>query len=568
MHFFINLTIIGSACRYLVHKTPLGSDTWIFFDFPKKGKIGFSGLTNLFFNLFESKTMKADYHEQAILWSLAKSLETAEKNHFLKKYKIRLPDRSYPLYIQLFEWICAHETPNEKALLAALGPALTKKNLSYTRHYLQNQLIETLGQLEEKRNEQAALIHNVPVIRKLFQRGQQAMATKLWKQALRQAAKLEDYVLVKLLKDEYLSFALYYDKTNKYGDLLEIYNTSIADTEAYFQATQLEALCLKSILIRKKTHFNLSADLIRQIQQLEAHPLLQEQPPTSAFLCYHYWSLTNGIIRYLQSDFEGAVAYITPLVSHWHNRPEQISYRPETYLEVLYIFTYAAMHLRRFNEIEAIYLHSANRQIQDRYNSCYFSVLKYLSFLRIRHKTGDYTAVARLLKEIIPQIPQWMEDLSPDLQRSLLMSASISCFVLDDAKNAGAYARQTLLLFNNNMRPDQAHVTHLFLLLLCYEAKHEWMFLNQFRACYQYFYRHQSFSRFEKEIMGLLKKTFPYRRNEKNLRLFKAALVQLNKNNSRIKRDVCHIFNFPGWIASRIQGIAYRDWVQQEVNRS
>lgn len=510
--------------------------------------------------------MKPVNQEQAVLWSLVKSMGQAEKQHFLKKFKIRLPDKSYPIYIRLFEWICRHKKADEKILLEDLGPELNKKNLSYTRHYLQNQLMEALGQLEEKRNNRAALIHNVPVIRKLFQQGQHIMAIRLWKQALRQARKLEDFVLIKLLKDEYLYFEIYYNKNNSYSDLLQIYNDRIVDTEEYFQITQLEELCFESILMRKKAHFNLSPGMKKQLQKLASHPLLQKQPDTNPFSRYHFWSLTHGIIHYLQTDYKSSVAYFDPLIVQWQAHPEHIAYRPETYLEVVYIYTYAAMHLGRFNEIEAVYHHSSNKHIKDRYNHYYFTVLKYLTFLRINHKKGNYPGVSKLLKKMKPHIPEWKEYLPPDLQRPLLMSVSISCFVLDDLDEADAYARQALLLFNDDMRADQARVTHLFLLLICYETKNEWIFRNQFQACYQYFYRNKTFSNFEKEIMSVLKKTFPYRRNDKNLSLLKTSLISLNKNNSNVKKEVCHIFNFPGWIASRIGGIAYRDWVRQKLD--
>lgn len=477
---------------------------------------------------------------------------------------IRLPDKSYPLYIRLFEWIRRHERPDEKALLNDLGPELNRKNLCYTRHYLQSQLMEALGQLEEKRKGQAALIHYVPVIRRLFQQGQHTMAIRLWKHTLRQARRLEDFVLIKLLKDEYLYFEMYYSRSDSYAELLQIYNDGIVDTELYFQIVQLEELCFKSILIRKKAHFALSTVMKKQLQELSRHPLLQARQGNKPFSRYHFWALTHGIICYLQSDFEAAFAYLSPLITQWHQRPDYIGYRPEAYLEVLFTYTYVAIHLRKFDEIEAAYHHPSNKKIKDRFNHSYFTVLKYLTFLRICHKQGAYATVEKLLSKLKPFLSESKEYLQSDIQRPLLISIAISCFVLDNFKDAEAYARQALLQFHNKLRPDQARVTHLFLLLVCYEVKNEWVFQNQFQTCYQYFYRNKSFSMFEKEIMTVLRKTFPYRRNDKNLTLLKMSSARLHRNHTRIKKEVCHIFNFPGWIDSRIQGVAYRDWVQQQ----
>lgn len=511
--------------------------------------------------------MEQAYTERGVLWSLIKNLSSTEKQYFLKKFKAMLTDKSYPLYVRLFEWICSHEKPDEKALLKDLGPELNKKNLSYTRFYLQTQLIETLGQLEKKKGGQAALIHNLSVIKKLFQYGQHSMALRLWKQTLKLARKLEDFMLIKMLRDEYLYFEMYYNRSASYADLLKVYNDRIVEIEEYSQILQLEELCFESIIIHKKAHFNLNPNQKKKLQKLSEHPLLKKKPDTKPFSRFHFWSLTHGIISYLQADFEKAIGYFIPLIAEWHKRYEHISYRPATYLEVIYIYTYAAIRLRRFNEIKEVYHHPANKNLKDIHNRYYFEVLKYLTFLRISHKGGDYNEVARLLKKIKPGISEWMKYIQPDLQRPLLMSVAISCFVLDDLLNADAYARQTLLLFNDNMREDQARVTHLFLLLLCYETKNEWVFRNQFQACYQYFYRNRSFSNFEKGIMEVLKKTFPYRRNERNLSLLKNTLASLNKNNSKIKKEICNIFNFPGWIESRIEGIHYREWVQQKLEK-
>lgn len=507
--------------------------------------------------------MKSPANDERVLWQLIKSLSPAERKQFTQQEDSRRSGKSLPIYVKVFNWACQHEKPDENTLLKELSPELNKKNLSYTRHYLQNRLIDSLAQQEEKRGGQAVLILRVPLIRRFFQQGQHALAIQLWKKTLSLARKMEDFVLIKLLKDEYLYFEMYLSRTNSYSNLIKIYNDQIAESEVFFQVFQLEDLCFRSILIRKKAHFALSTNLEQQLNKLASHPLLKKNPGVSPFARYHFWLLTHGIISYLHSDFEETINHLEPLIKQWHKRPDYISYHSEAYLEVLFTYTYAAIHLRKFRKVEALYQHTCNKQIKDRFNINYFNVLRHLSFLRICHKEGNYAGVSGLLKKLRPFANEWRAFLQPDIQRPLSMA--ISYFVLDNFQEADGYARQALLFFQEDVRSDQARVTHLLLLLICYEMKNEWTFDNQYKACYQYFYRNKFISNFEKDLMNALKKTFPYRRNEKNLELLNSTLNRLNLNKTRIKEEVCHIFNFPGWIASRIEGKIYRNWVQEKL---
>lgn len=501
--------------------------------------------------------MKRPQSQQEVLWSLIRNLTTAEKKSFLKKFK---SSGFTPLYARLFEWICHHDAPDEETLLRELGPGLNRKNLNYTRFYLQAQLLETLGRLEIREGGQALLIHNVSVIKKLFQHGQHTMALRLWKQTLKLARKYEDYTIVRMLKDEYLNFEIYFNHQTSYSNLLKVYYDHFVNYEEFSQTMQLEELCYASILICKKSQFDLNSEMNAHVRTLSAHPLLQSAPGFNPFLRYHFWSLTNGIVCYLEEKFEMAVAYFEPLIAQWHKSTTFIAYRPQAYLEVLYNYANAAIRIRRFTEAEKLYHHPVNKLIKDEYHLRYFTILKYHTFLRMSLVSGDFARVNKLLNKLKPFLISRNGKLQADLQRPLLMSTAISSFVMEKFQDADAFARQSLTLFPDKIGTHNAGATHLFLLLVCYEMKDEWLFQIQFKTCYQYYYRQKCFSGFEKELMSMLKKTFSLKHSEKAIGLLRNSLSRLDKINCKAKQEICSLFNFPAWISSRIEGMSCRDY--------
>ncbi|MBS1771711.1 MAG: hypothetical protein JST82_02535 [Bacteroidetes bacterium] len=500
------------------------------------------------------------------LWQLIHSLTPQEKLFFKRDYlKTYNFSGNEPLYLQLFDQVNKQTTYNEQKLLKQLAPGLTLKNISYTKNYLYEQLCEALVIFHNHENQEANIFRSLSLIRIFREKEQYKTALKIWEHAIEQAKEFEHYPLMLQLQEEYRKIQLYNNSNIKYASLSKEYNNISISTEEYLKLIQLQEIHFRAQLLRRKTHFKQTKSEKQLIAQMLTDPLLQSVPEKASFYYMHYYNMAMATLLYMQNN-ASAYTYAYRAINKWQSSPQHISYDQENYMEVLYIFYYTAILAKDYEHILTVMDHETNARIKGNAKRAYFETIKHLALNRVYNKLADYRAVRLLVNDMKQHASEWEQHINTDLQRTLRLSIGISCFVLQDYDDAYHYVKNALLLFNDDTRKEHYSFAHLFLLLICFEKKDDYLFDLQYKSTYSYFYRHESPLPFEKTILQELNKTYlakSFKELQKNFTQLQQSLKLTSSDP--VQQMVFSMFNVPLWVESKLNRIPYQDWVVKKV---
>ena len=83
------------------------------------------------------------------LWQLIRSLKSVEKTYLKRNFIFKKPDTKQ-LYLKLFDAIAKQKIYDETAIIKKFSPALTKKNIAFQKHYLQNIVGEAIAEYDSR----------------------------------------------------------------------------------------------------------------------------------------------------------------------------------------------------------------------------------------------------------------------------------------------------------------------------------------------------------------------------------------------------------------------------------
>ncbi len=501
------------------------------------------------------------------IWILVHSMTAQEKLFFRRDYAKGYAEAgNEPLYVKMFDIINKQTSYDEAKLLKQLSPALNTKNISYTKNYLYEQLCDSMLYLCNHEDTNARIFQQLSLVRIFRDKGLYKAALKIWEHAIKEANKYELHPLIQLLKEEYRRMQLYSNPKASQKELMADYEADSISVEEYTQLLQLQDIHFHTLLLRRKTHFRQTKEDKNAIASILQHPLLQQEGGNATSFWYkHYYRMSMATLLYLQNKPD-AYQYAYTNIHAWQHNEHFVAYDCENYTEVLYIFYYTAILAKDYQHIIDVMQHSANKLIRGATHKAYFETIRHLALNRVYNKLADYEKVGVLTKVMKDHIAGWEQYINTDLQRTLRLSLGISCFVLQDYENAFFYVKNATLLFNDDTRPEHYSFAHLFLLLICFEQKDDYMFDLQYKSTYSYFYRQEKPLPFEKAILQALHKTY----HTKSFRDLQANFKELQDSlaitaTDPVQQIVFSMFNVPVWIDSKLHRIAYKDWVKKKV---
>lgn len=500
------------------------------------------------------------------IWTLIHSLSAQEKLFFRRDYvKAYTLQGNEPLYLKVFDVISKQTSYDEAKLLKQLSPTLSIKNISYTKNYLYEQLCDALLYINNHENTNARIFQQLSLVKIFRDKGLYKAALKIWEHAIKEADKYELHPLIQMLKEEYRRLQLYSNPKASQKALMQEYEKDSISADEHLRILQLQELSFHALLLRRKTHFRQNKEDKKIINTLLQNPLLQKEPQSASFWHLHYYRMTKATLGYLNND-PTSYSYAYANIHAWQSNEHFIAHDCENYMEVLYIFYYTAILAKDYQHVIDVMQHSGNKLIKGAAHRAYFETIRHLALNRVYNKLADYDKVSVLVKVMKDHISGWEQYINTDLQRTLRLSLGISCFVLQDYENAFHYVKNATLLFNDDTRPEHYSFAHLFLLLICFEHKDDYLFDIQYKNTYSYFYRHEKPLPFEKAILHTLHKTYP----SKSFRELQANFKELQETlaftaTDPVQQIVFSMFNVPVWIDSKLNRIAYKDWVKKKV---
>lgn len=500
------------------------------------------------------------------LLQLVRQMSGPEKAYFKKMAK-RHAHQNQALHLRLFDLIENSDHNDEDLFQKKLG-LTTKAHYSSLKKYLTKEILDTIIFLQRNDNPEIQLQFYVLQIGILLERNLGTLAQKLYKQAIRLAEEFNAFDMrMKLLMLrrrllEHASYKEYHaESTLIDGQLRE-------DAEKQRNLEKNQWLFERLHTLSKAVQPRLEEEQLHEIRLLEEE--LNEAGSGAEPLPGILHGINRQICAYLSFRFEEAGTRSATIVEFWEAHPHFIMAYPRYFLKSAEITFYndfarklvpdAVAHWERYKQL-------ATGHLGTELHFMHWVLLSFNTQLKIFHKTGQYDAVSRLIRQEAQQVQDAARSvLSPAEQLSVMGSIAISHFVLeqwDDAENMV----QSMKDFNRQVqREDIMHFSMLFHLLVLYEKKEWYRLDNAAEAAYHYLYTKKKLRPFEKDLMLFIRKLPATRMNGEAKAAMSNFLQKLDTyKNDPVKQLYFLYFNYYGWLESKVMGVSYRHYAEQKI---
>lgn len=498
------------------------------------------------------------------LWQLIHSLSRNEKLYFKRNF---IPAGGDPLYLRLFDALAAQKKYDEEALLVKFSPSLNRKNIASQKNYLQKLLSNALVQYGHIQDPVNDIYTRIQLIRIYRKKGLYEEAFGIWKKAVEQARAQEAFGMLNLLKTEFEKMVIVSPAHSGQDELLKVFKQNVITYTEYAELITLRDIYTEVLLLKKKTHFGQDTDLLENIQALLAR-VNQMDPVISAhsFWYRHYYLMSKATLLYLLNDMEDSLQLLKEHFTNWKKQSGYLSTHGEFYIELLYMINYAGILQGDFAYVQTIFNDPLNDQLADPSHRTYFEVTRSLALNKIYNKTARYEEVKKLLAVMKKSYVGWDPFLNEELNSTLCFSMGVGYFATDQFDDALYFTRRSISAYPSGTRDEHHVVGQLLLLLICWSLNNPKLFDAQYRSGYLFFYKRRKKQPFETAILQCLHRSFYMTEMRKKNDEFEKALEVIAVNKSdRIQQRAFAIFNFEGWLKSRLQRISYRQYVEKKV---
>ncbi len=501
------------------------------------------------------------------LWRLIHSLSSSEKLFFKRNF---VGAGSQALYIKLFNAIAIQKNYNEETILKKFTQQLTKKNIASQKHYLLQLISDAIVEYDSRNSVGHSIYKQMLLIRVYRKKGLLAEAHSVWKKAVAKARQTESYAILNLLKAEYEKMILSSSVHISYNEMHSIFKGHLITHTQYAGLITLRDIYAEVLILKRTAHFDLDKGLKEKtkalLQQVDDYSSALD---TKSFWLRHYFHLSKATLLYLLNDIPGSFQLLQQALKDWEKNPSFIETHGEHYIELLYMINYAGTLHGSYEYVEDVFNLTINNQLQDKTQRANFEAVKYLALNKVYNKTARYKDVEKLVKSMKTKYRLWEPVLNAELNRTVSLSLGIASFVLEQYDDALYFTKRGAIYFKDGTREEHSAVAQVLLLLIAYSLNNARIFDAQYRSTYTYFYKRKKKHPFETALVQCLRRTFYMKDAKSKIEEYKKALeVFIQNKEDNVQQQSFAIFNYPGWLTSKIRRISYRQYVEQKVKES
>ncbi|MGQ0740426.1 MAG: hypothetical protein ACT4OJ_15355 [Bacteroidota bacterium] len=500
------------------------------------------------------------------LWRFIQTLCSAEKLFFKRNFSAVQP-ASQQLYLKLFDAIATQKKYDEKAIIEKFSPGLTKKNMAFQKHYLHRQLCDALLLYESQHSSSHDIYRQVQLVRLYRRKGLPDEAHHIWKKAVIRARQSESFALLNMLKTEFEKMVLFSSPHTKYDELHSVFSNNLITYDEYAEMITLRDIYTQTLLLKRKAHYDMDDLLKKQITGLlQRVNSCTPHTHSPSFWYGHYYRMNKATLFYLLNDIGSSLSLLQDVFSDWKKNSGFIRTHGEYYIELMYMINYAGILHGSYKYVTDAFSDPLNDLIGEPVQRANFEAIKYLALNKIYNKTARYAEVKKLVNVMKSQYPVWEPMLNADLSRTANLSLAIASFVLEQFDDALYFSRRAITYFKDGVREEHEAVAQILLLLIAYSINNARLFDAQYRATYAYFYKRKKRRPFETTLVQCLHRTFYMTDNKQKIQEYQKALdvFELHKDDV-VQQMAFSIFNYPGWLMSKVQRISYRQYVESKV---
>ena len=500
------------------------------------------------------------------LWQLIHSLSPAEKLFFKRNFSINRSAQER-VYIKLFDAIASQKKYDEAAVLKKFDAVLHKKNIASQKNYLQRQIGDALISYNGRHDASHDIYNQILLIRVYRKKGLLDEAHSIWKKAVAKARKTQSFALLNLLKTEFEKMILFSSAHTSYDELHSIFKNNVISYDEYSEMINLRDIYAETLLLKRKAHFDQDDILKEKISFLLKEVNKSKVTiPAQSFLFRHYYRMSKATLLYLLNDIPGSLSLLEQVLTDWKKNTDFIITHGEHYIELMYMINYAGILQGNYKYVADAFTDNSNDLIQDPAHRATFEAIKYLALNKIYNKTARYNEVENLAKFMKSKYRLWEPALNSDLNRTVNLSLGIACFVLEQYDDALYFTKRGIAYFKDGTREEHHAVAQILLLLITYNLSGSRLFDAQYKTTYTYFYKRKKKHLFETALVQCLHHTFYMTDNKEKIKEYQKALQVFEQNkNDVVQQMTFSIFNYPGWLISKVQRITYRQYVELKV---
>lgn len=502
-----------------------------------------------------------------LLWRLIQSLNSPERLFFKRNFSAGR-DSNRHLYLKLFDAVSAQKKYDEAAILKKFAPSLNKKNIAFQKHYLHQQVCDALIAYENRRGAgQEDLYQQVQMIRLYRRKGLLEEAHSIWDKAVRKARHSESFAILNLLKSEFEKMILFSNLHTSYDELHSVFRNNLITYTEYAEMITLRDVYTETLLLKRKAHYDIDEELKERIGYLMEKISGFTTPTRNRSFWYgHYYRMSLATLYYLQNRIPESLELLQQIRSDWIKDTRFLVTHGEYYIELLYMINFAGVLNGSFGYVKEVFQDPVNELIREPVLRANFEAIRFLALNKIYNKSAQYTEVGRLIGDMKKQYPQWEPVLNADLNRTICFSLGIGFFVMEQYDEALFYFKRGIQWFRDGARDEYRSLGHLLLLMTAYCQNNSRMFDSEYRSTYSYFYRRKKKNPFETAMVQCLQHTFYLDNHRQKTTEFRKTISVFEQHKENVVQQISvSIFNFPGWLESRIRRISYRRYVEQKV---
>ena len=493
-------------------------------------------------------------------------MNRAEKLFFKRNFSADRPG-DQRLHLLLFDALSAQKAFDEKAILKKYEPALNKKNIAFQKHYLQQQICDALLAYESRLKPGQDIYKMIQLVRLYRRKGLLEEAHTTWKKAVTIARRLESFAMLNLLKTEFEKMLLFSSVRTSYDEMYSVFEEKIISYDEYAEMITLRDIYTETLLLKRKAHYDIDEPLRERIAQL-LRKVNQCTAPTTyrSFWYGHYFRMSHAVLLYLLSDSRNALLLLQKVFADWKKNSRFLSTHGEYYVELLYMINYAGILQGSYEYVTDVFNDPLNDLLKEPLQRANFEAIKYLALNKILNKTAQYEEVRKLIGYMKKRHLDWEPLLNADINRTLHLSLGIGFFVLEQYEDALYFTKRGIHWFREDVRDEHTPVAHILLLLISYSMNNSRLFDSEYRSTYAYFYKRKKKQPFETALVQCLHRTFYMKDSKKKVEEYKKALQVFEENETNVVQQMSvNIFNYPGWLKSRVERISYRQFVEKKV---
>lgn len=486
------------------------------------------------------------------LFQLIKSLSRTEKAYF-KKFNRKHSKPSNQLYDKLFDLIAKQENFDEDKILKKIKSIKSHRQLSTSKIYLYNNILDCLCDYSFQKNIDAQLYKHLDKIQILNDKGLYHQALKIVYKTQKQAEKYERFLILLKLQEwesQLLHFSGQFDQLQEFLEKgFELDKKWIQEWEAYRKiqqkVVQLFVQSRQYALVREEKDLKLLEHTIQELLEIEKSTKLNVR---SAFLLYfglfHYYYFSKREIS-KADDYSGK------RVALFENHPQFMETSRYSYIHALNISLITKCELKEDQAFHE-YLNKLSQlkaeSIEEEVGIFEVYAQNYINFLNKRKKSSDN------ITQLESDLQRFSSKLKEDFSISIHYLFGLYYFQHAVWDKALDYFNQLENIGDPKNHLDFRTAGRLLLLVVHYELEN-FEFLDAIINSTQYFLRSRSkMYETEKQFLRLFKQVRKLALLDSPLPLFKKAKEKLqNLSEEPYEKAIFSLFNPIDWVESKIQ---------------